>query len=83
MNYIATITSKRQLTIPVDIFQALSLREGEKVLVTQEQNEIKISPIMQLLDRLAGSVKIPKEYKGLTAEEIAYKAKKEYFRNKK
>lgn len=83
MNYIATITSKRQLTIPVDIFQALSLREGEKVLVVQEQNAIKISPIMQLLDHLAGSVKIPKEYKGLTAEEIINKAKKEHFRNSK
>lgn len=38
---------------------------------------------MKLLNRLAGSVKIPKEYNGLTTEEIVYKAKKEYFRNKK
>lgn len=38
---------------------------------------------MQLLNRLAGSVKIPKEYKGLTTEEIVSKAKKEYIGNKK
>lgn len=49
----------------------------------QDPNVINIFSIMHLLDRLAGSVKIPNEYKGLTAEEIVYKAKKEYFRNKR
>ena len=83
MNYIATITSKRQFTILVELYQALSLREGEKVLVTREKNTINISPVMQLVNQLAGSVKVPKAYKGLSTEAMIKKAKREYFRNKK
>lgn len=83
MNYMATITSKRQLTIPAAIFAALNLRDGEKVLVSTEKNAIKVSPVLQLVNHLAGSVIIPKRFQNLTSEQMVSKAKKEYFQKKK
>jgi len=35
---------------------------------------------IKLFDRLAGSVKIPKRFKGLTSSDMVRKAKEEYFR---
>lgn len=80
MNYIATITSKRQLTIPSILFRTFGLSEGEKVLVSSENDFIKITKFNNLLDELAGSVKIPKRYRGLSSEAIIKKAKYEYFK---
>lgn len=81
MNYIATITSKRQLTIPVALFSALKLKKGEKVLVSQEDHSLKISPVVHLVRSLAGSVKIPRRFQNMTIQEIVSKAKKEHFHN--
>ena len=82
MNYLATITSKRQFTIPVAIFEELNLQVGQKVIVSEEDGSIKITSALALLDKLAGSVKIPKKYQGMDIDEIIEKAKKEYFRKK-
>ena len=38
----ATITSKRQLTIPAKIFRKLGLKEGEKVKVMEEDGSLKM-----------------------------------------
>jgi len=78
----ATITSKRQLTIPAKIFKKLGLREGEKVIVSEEEGGIKIKSALKLLDELAGSVKLPKRFKGLSIDEIIEKGKTEHFAKK-
>lgn len=82
MQQIATITSKRQLTIPAKIFSHLNLKKGQKVAILQVGGSLKIEPMTAVLDRLAGSVKIPKRFKGLPLEEVIEQAKKEYFRKK-
>ncbi|MBI5452041.1 AbrB/MazE/SpoVT family DNA-binding domain-containing protein [Candidatus Gottesmanbacteria bacterium] len=78
----ATITSKRQLTIPVKIFRKLGLQEGEKVKVVEENGAIKIISYLKLLDKLAGSVKVPRRFKGLTTDQMIEKARKEHFSKK-
>ena len=83
MQQLATITSKRQLTIPVAIFGELDLKEGERVLVSQEKRKITIQPVKDLVEELAGSVAVPKKFKGLSTEKIIELAKQEYFQNKK
>ena len=83
MNYLATITSKRQLTIPVELYNELAYKEGQKVVISKTDEGFKIESALALVDRLAGSVKVPKEYKNLPVEKIITKAKKEYFKNKK
>jgi bifunctional DNA-binding transcriptional regulator/antitoxin component of YhaV-PrlF toxin-antitoxin module len=79
MSQIATITSKRQLTIPVDIYRYLGFKAGQKVIVSKSGTGVKIEPVLSLLDKLAGSVKIPRRLKGLSAEEIIKIARKERF----
>ena len=78
----ATITSKRQLTIPAKIFRKLGLKEGEKVKVMEEDGSLKIVSYLKLLDKLAGSVKVPKKFKGLTPDQMIKRAKGEYFRER-
>lgn len=82
MNYLATITSKRQLTIPADLFRKLNLQEKQKVIVSEEDGSMKITSALALLDKLAGSVKLPKKYKRVPTDEMIERAKREYFRKK-
>jgi AbrB family looped-hinge helix DNA binding protein len=79
MAQIATITSKRQLTIPVSIFRKLGLMVGQKVIVAEEKGTISIKPVLDLIEDLAGSVKTPGKYEGLSVDEIISQAKKDYF----
>lgn len=83
MKQLATITSKRQLTIPVAIFEELRLKEGERVVVGQEKRKITIQSLKDLVEQLAGSVAVPEKFKGLPIEKIIEQAKKEYFQGKK
>lgn len=83
MQQTATITSKRQLTIPIEIFNRLGLKQGNKVIVSLEDKIIKITSASDLIEKLAGSVKVPKEYKKMPVEQIVQKAKNSYFRSKK
>lgn len=83
MTYLATITSARQFTIPALLFADGGLfKPGEKVLVTVEQDSIKVSSALRLVNQLAGSIKIPSRYRGLEIFEIKERAKKEYFSKK-
>lgn len=79
---IATITGKRQLTIPASIFRHVGFKKGQKVLVSVENEHVKVESVLNLVEKLAGSIKVPKEFKGSTTEKIIEKAKKKYFANK-
>ena len=83
MQQTATITSKRQLTIPVEIFRRLGFKKGHKVIVSLENKTIKITSASDLVEKLAGSIKVPNEFKGLPVEQIVKRAKTGYFRNKR
>jgi len=39
-----TISSKRQITIPAEIFRLLDLKEGQKLIVEIEGNRIILTP---------------------------------------
>lgn len=79
MPQLATITSKRQLTIPAKTFREAGLQKGQKVLVLKEDDGLRLRPALDLIDDLAGSVDVPKRFKGKTASEVVHQAKKEYF----
>ena len=82
MVYIDTITSKRQLTIPVELYELFNLSAGDKMLMYGEDKTIAMEPAASLVERMAGSVKVPKRFKGLSIDKIIQKAKKEHFKNK-
>ncbi len=83
MQQIATITSKRQLTIPALLFEQLGLQTTKKVLVRAIGNQLIIEPAISLVESLAGSLRVPKRYRGKSEDEIIKIAKHEYFKKKK
>jgi AbrB family looped-hinge helix DNA binding protein len=82
MNYTATITSKNQLTLPAALVKKANLKPGQKLSITLQDNLLTLEPVSDILDRLAGSVKVPARFKGLSEDEIIEKAKHEYFSKK-
>lgn len=75
MTQTATITSKRQFTIPVSIYKKFKLKQGQKVLVSLENNYIKIESASSLVNRLAGSVSLPNSYQKRPLNKIIQTAK--------
>jgi len=81
MNQLATITSKRQLTIPAAIFRKAGLAEGQKVLISLEKGSLRVESSLALVKRLSGSVEVPLRFKGKKIGQIIALAKKERFTN--
>lgn len=79
MPQIATITSKKQLTIPAEVFRKAGLEIGQRVIVSEENGSLKITPAERLVEQLAGSVPIPKKWQGKSLKWIKENAIKEYF----
>lgn len=82
MSQTATITSKRQITIPSKLFKEIGLKEGEKIIVSEKDGDLVLTPAVKLVKKLAGSIKVPKKWKGKDIDEIIEEAKYEYFRSK-
>ncbi len=82
MQSVATITSKRQFTIPVSIFKRAKLREKQKVVVREKNGVIMIESPRGAVERLAGSVRIPKKFQGQNLEYVIEKAKEIHFKKK-
>lgn len=83
MSQIATITSKMQLTLPVSIARRFGLKKGQKVFVSEQNDQIVITPAEKLVESLAGSLRIPRRWEGKTIDQIIQEAKEEHFRKKK
>lgn len=83
MSFTATITSKRQLTLPAKLFELLGLQIGEKVVLSEKNGEVTIKPAVQMVEELAGSVKTPKAFQKLSEDQIIEKSKQEFLASKK
>lgn len=79
MSGIATITSKRQLTIPASIFKRVGLSEKQKVHISEEKGRLVITPFVNLIEKLAGSLEIPTSWRGKDLDSIIEGSKREYF----
>lgn len=82
MSQMATITSKKQLTIPAEIFRKAGLEIGQRVIVSEENGSLKITSAEKLVDQLAGSVSMPRKWEGKNMDQIIEDAKNEYFSKK-
>lgn len=82
MSQYGTITSKNQITLPIKISQSLNLKPGEKILFSEENGRVVMTPAVKLVEELAGSVPMPKRWKGKDIDEIIELAKEEYFKEK-
>ena len=79
MTILASITSKRQLTIPVSVFEKMGFKENSKVVLEEKKDGILLKPASNLLDDLGGSVSIPSRLKGISAEKAITEAKRTRF----
>ncbi len=82
MQQYGTITSKNQITIPAKIAKKLNLKPGEKVKKKKKNGDIIITSAVALVEKLAGSVKLPKRWQGKDVDEVIELAKYEYFKKK-
>lgn len=82
MSQMATITSKKQLTLPSALFKKAGFKVGQKVIVTEENGSLKLTSAERLVEELAGSVPIPKKWQGKALDQIIDEARDEYFKNK-
>jgi len=76
---IATITSKRQLTIPAKIFKKANLSIGDKVIIKEEGGELRIKRSADLVEKLAGSATVSQSLRGVDVEVALRIAKQRYF----
>lgn len=83
MTQLATITSKKQLTLPSEVFKKAGLHIGQKVIVSEENGQLLITPAEKLVEELAGSVSVPSRLKGKDIDEIIEQSKLEYFQKSK
>lgn len=82
MTKIATITSKRQLTIPIKLYKKLNLKKGEKVIISLEDGIIKVEPAISLVDRFYGSVSVARKYQNTPVDEAIRLGKINHFSRK-
>jgi AbrB family looped-hinge helix DNA binding protein len=83
MTPLATITSKRQLTIPVSLFKKAGLSKGDKVVIEEKEGNIILKPALSIVEKLADSVSVPKHLKGVNVDKAIKIAKDRYFGTKK
>lgn len=82
MTYIATITQKGQVTIPSDLFRRTSLKKGGRVIFSVQGDQVKLQSVLELINELAGSVKLSSKIKTKDLDKIIEQSKRDYFRNK-
>lgn len=75
MTYIASITEKGQITLPVEIRRLLRVKAGDQVAFNKKGQEVMIKPAKSFIN-LKGSVKSTKAY----TDKDADKAVSRYFR---
>lgn len=78
----ATITDKRQLTIPATFFRQLGLQEGQKVIISVVDDALKIESAKDLVNQLAGSFGMPEKYKNMDIDKAILRAKNESIQDK-
>lgn len=82
MQETATITSKRQLTLPAELFRKAGLKIGQKVTINEIEGRLVITPAQRLVEELAGSVPLPGKWQGKSLDKIIEESKAKYFQSK-
>ena len=55
--YISTVTSKGQVTVPVEIRRALGLKPQDKIVFRMVGGKVEVGPLPMTLDEAYGSVR--------------------------
>ena len=69
MDTVARVSSKGQITIPLEVRDALGIKQGDAVLFRVEGERVVFSRIPDITE-MAGSFEVPPEKQGASWEEI-------------
>ena len=73
MSSIATVTSKGQVTLPVAVRRALSIRAGDRLAFSVSGDHVIVTAAPDFLS-MAGSIPVPDDVRGLGWSEIRERA---------
>lgn len=83
VNDVSKITSKRQITIPVHIYNEANLSVGQKLVFSvQNDGSILIKSPINTINKLSRSIKVSADLKGKDIDETIKKAKYLHHKNK-
>lgn len=83
MQQLVKLSSKRQITIPAELFRRLNLKQNDTLLLELNDDVLEMRKAQSILDNLEGSIRMPEHYKGKDVEFIIRDAKQKYFAAKK
>lgn len=83
MQQLVKLSSKRQITIPAELFRRLNLKQNDTLLLELNDDVLEMRKAQSVLDGLEGSIKMPETYRGKDMEFIIRDAKQKYFAAKK
>lgn len=79
----ATISSKRQITIPSIFFNHFGFSKGDLLVFKKEVDGIKIKKALDLVNEVAGSLEVPEHMKNVDIDEAIRTGKEEHFKNQR
>ena len=82
MIYTATVTSKRQITLPIKLFIDFGLKPGDKLTITRHGEGMLMQNQVDLVNKLAGSLKLRDKFKDMDVDEAITQAKNVYWLEK-
>ncbi|PIP86117.1 hypothetical protein COW83_00610 [Candidatus Collierbacteria bacterium CG22_combo_CG10-13_8_21_14_all_43_12] len=77
-----TVTSKNQITIPVDFARKLNIKKGNKLIISESNGVISMQKHSELLDKYQGFLKVPQHLRGKNLDEAILEAKEKRFAKK-
>lgn len=80
MYQVATITGKRQLTIPIDLYRRAGFVQGQKVIVSLDDTVLRVESAVDVVERLAGSLSVPRSLQRESTDTMIVQAKQQYLR---
>lgn len=84
MTYTVTVTSKNQVTIPMNLARIANIKPGVKLIFNfdQKTKTVTVQKMLDILDELAGSVKIPQKYRKLNSAQLRKKTITDHFQKR-
>jgi len=82
MSHLTTITAKRQLTIPAQLYRELGLKPGQRLSVEKDNGNLVLKPAEESVLKWAGFIKTREPLSDETIEKQIEQAKKLHFQKK-
>ena len=83
MTHTLKVSSKSQITLPVEVTRRTGINKGDILTVAIKNNTIVLSSTRSKLKSLAGSLKKPSHKKNLDIDTVIKQSKQAHFKHRK